>query len=717
MKGRSVSSNNMIRCSVALTGIAGFWALMLAHGTPPHRAPKHQDAVPGTLSMYVSVPDSHYDPIWEPLDSNATIASFFERIANVQKVSKVFWRGAQGENYVNLGIHRKENPSRFEFYSVWERYLYDTVGVNRIAVQEAHRRGVQLYMMASLFDFGASPEAEYWDTLPYGVEDATLASHPEWKPIDRFGERRQPGPYELSIPAARAYLVKRFTDQAVNGGYDGLFFYTYMENYATRFPDEFGYSDEAVAEFKQRYGVDPRKETFDVQKWRDLKGEYVSQFFRELSKAFHAKGKKLTVALSAANPNLPQEWPLSGGRVAVGATMDWQRWLQEGSIDELCVMGGTADAGKALVRKALPFRKSESISVTLLTDRPFSPDMQALVAEGAHLTGWGAPGQQMLRHNLKAVPAAGVRAGDWKDRSEALARIVRHEIKPEPSEVEKDIDDENPIVRRQALRARARLGPASANVFAGRLSDSEPSVRVAAIEALGMSGDAAAAPLILDRLRGDTNWIEKEVAVKAFVALRGVAQDQVLAALKDPSANVRQVAVRAIMGWKDKENTFFDQLRPLAQSDPDEVTRYYALQAILPIPDPASWDITIAGLDDPSSTVRSQATKNVASFASRLSGDRRKKAFAILKEQFGRYGQGSTLPDADWAWRNLGKALVRFGPEGSAALEAFRTQKNDPVLAFRAYLALYVPFSTGKFSDSSLEEDKRVHDTYSPGIR
>src|SRR5207253_6840820 len=133
----------------------------------------------------------------------------------------------------------------------------------------------------------------------------------------------------------------RFTSQVLDSDYDGLFLYTYFENYTTRFEDEFGFNDPIVAEYQQRYGVDIRTEPFDRRTWGALRGEYVTEFLRQLHSSLQEHGRRLTVAVSAANPDRIQEFPLNSGRINSDLVIDWRSWVQRGLVDEIAIMGGS----------------------------------------------------------------------------------------------------------------------------------------------------------------------------------------------------------------------------------------------------------------------------------------------------------------------------------------------------------------------------------------
>ena len=142
-------------------------------------------------------------------------------------------------------------------------------------------------------------------------------------PVDRYGVRAQNGPIEFAYPAARRALIDIFLHYLDRDKLDGIAFFTYCENYGQRFEDEFGYNQPIVDEYKRRYGVDIRTQEFDKHLWYEIRGEYVTQFLRELRAALKAHGKKLGVRLNPREPNMPDRWNvpdyfLTPGRIYPG---------------------------------------------------------------------------------------------------------------------------------------------------------------------------------------------------------------------------------------------------------------------------------------------------------------------------------------------------------------------------------------------------------------
>jgi len=121
--------------------------------------------------------------------------------------------------------------------------------------------------------------------------------------------------------------------------YDGIFFYTYVENCGARYLDEYGFNEPIVREYERRYGVDIRKRPFNKEAWYRLRGEYMTQFIGELHSALAAKGKKLSLAIYPPTPNYPESWDGSRVDIPQGGTYTWTGkagWNKESSMNCLC---------------------------------------------------------------------------------------------------------------------------------------------------------------------------------------------------------------------------------------------------------------------------------------------------------------------------------------------------------------------------------------------
>ncbi|MFM2166767.1 MAG: hypothetical protein RIS79_1138, partial [Verrucomicrobiota bacterium] len=186
------------------------------------------------IDVYVSTGDNHYLGSSLPIDSPASIAATFDLFKNVNHARRVYWRGLEASCWLATMHARAENPRYFSFFE-WLRELYATVSPDTLAVKAARARGMEIWGMGSLFDWGSQMDTPGFNDYPFAFESTLRLTHPEWAPVDRHGARRQGGPIELAYPEARKALVNLTVKETLKAGYDGICFLTYVENYSLRF--------------------------------------------------------------------------------------------------------------------------------------------------------------------------------------------------------------------------------------------------------------------------------------------------------------------------------------------------------------------------------------------------------------------------------------------------------------------------------------------------
>jgi hypothetical protein len=92
--------------------------------------------------------------------------------------------------------------------------------------------------------------------------------------------------------------------------------------------DQFGFNAPVVEEYQARYGVNIREQDFDVDAWRRLRGEYVTQFLREVRAFTQTKGIRLAVGMPRGDYLGPPVGNLH---------LDWRTWVAAGLVDDLIV--------------------------------------------------------------------------------------------------------------------------------------------------------------------------------------------------------------------------------------------------------------------------------------------------------------------------------------------------------------------------------------------
>jgi hypothetical protein len=672
-------------------------------------------AVPATaadpLYVYCSTGDNQWVSDWQPIDSPATVDALFEWLHDTHGVSRMYWRGEQERMWLEYAHFRPENPRYYAWWTDWIRHLTGRVKTDELAIRAARKLGMEIYMHGPLFDHGAQGDAGGCGMFPYATQDKLLIEHPEWRPVDRWGERYAPGPPEFCYPELRRILVDRHVRHAAK--YDGISFYTYVENMAQRYMDEFGYNEPIVNEFKRRHGVDIRREPFDREAWNRLRGEYVTQFLVELHDALKARGKKLSMVLRPDQPHLPQRWlAVKDPALPTGAIhMDWEGWVRQGAVDELFVWG-VGMSGERLAQQAVDACAGTGVRVVVLCSYPFKDVWQPLKARGLVTASVAAPGYGIDPWAREPTSAETLTSFSWRLRMQTLVDVKAGKLPVAPAAVAARLTDPHVLVRREALRTLAKL-KAGDHVAAveSALADRETSVRTAAATALGVIGGPASAERILAGMEKDDGFQYREAAIRSLVAMKDVAVPALAAHAASRRWWVRETVARVM-----SESTHADARAMLLRSleDGDYRVRYWAVWGAKRFTDDIALEALFQALGDQTTTVQLRAATALGERATALPPAFGDQVFAALRGLFETYGDGCKRSDAGWGGRVVGMALQRFGERGQKALEGWRDQRQDRWLAWAAYLVLHVPQNPHVALTFTEEEAVATHDKYAP---
>lgn len=673
---------------------------------PPPRHPR--------LYAYCSTGDNQWVSEWLPVDSRATIEAMFEWLRDTYGVQRMYSRGEQDRIWLENHLIRRENPLYHDWWTNWVGHLTRDVQTDKLAIRAARHQGMEIYAITGVFEYGAQGDVGGCAYFPYATEDRLRLEHPEWCPVDRWGERRAPGPIEWCYPEARKLLVDRYVRHTVQPGYDGIAFYTYVENMGMRYMDEFGFNEPIVAEFKRRHGVDIRTEPFDREAWNKLRGEYFTQFLRELHDALKPRGKKLCMLLRPDEPNLTQRWLSMPTDVLCqgGIQMDWEGWVKQGVVDELYIYCGAELRG--LAARVLEACRGTDVRVVAFSSSPFTPDWQPLLDQGLALCTVPSPGYGIDPLSLEPTRLETLNSDDWKLRAQTLADIGAGKLAADPTAVAPLLHDRHVLVRREAVRALGRLKAADyVPQLEQTLSDPESSVRIQAATALGLVHGPHSVEAILGALARDPGFQFKQECITALAAMGEAAGPALREALDSPHWWVRGVATRAL--GTGKVPNAEDALR-VACADSDDRVRYWALAGLTTVAGAAAFDALLGGLMEESPTVQGRAATDMASLlrADLLTVEQAEAAYATLRQRFREYGDGCTRSDSGWGWRPVGMALLACGDRGRKALEAFRDQRQDVWLAWAAYEVLHIPQAPSTHILCDEAEAIRIHDEFAP---
>jgi HEAT repeat protein len=689
----------------SLAGAALLWRLQL------------NSARAGPQHVYAYCPtDNQYNLDSLPVDSPATVEAIFEFLSKTFAMKRVYWRIGNSQ----LGLQDEpDGPFACDFVN-WLAYLSNQVKVNDIAIAAAHRRGMQIYIVADLFDHGSQADAD-----PCSGEDRLRIEHPEWCPLDRWGERRAPGPIEFCYPEARHLLISRYLRHVAQYGYDGISFWTYVER-VIRYRDEFGFNEPIMSEFKRRHGVDIRNQPFDKEAWYCLRGEYLTQFMRELHTALAAKGTKLSMAIYSPAPNYPEPW--DGGKVDFPAAgmiyMDWEGWVQEGIIDELFVWWRGDQ--KALLNRMLKVCKGKPVELTVAAAKPFDEEWKPFVKAGVTPVSVWAPGFELDRVSPEPSGAEALKNPDWRWRMQALAdmrigsgvtffaeRLRAGGPMADASAVAALTSDPHVLVRRQAMFALGALqAGAYVPLLEAALTDEESSVRIAAAFALARVNGPETARHIVAALMIDGNFQMKMACVGALAAMKEKAQPALGEGIKSSSRAVREVCVRALSenGLPSSQPAVLSVLA----SEESELILFYAITGLAKHASPELIRALLKALGDRRFKVQMWAANSLAEVASALSADEAREASSALEQLFRQFGDGCKRSDAAWGWRTVGNAMLACGEHGREMLETMRTQRQDRWLAWAAYEVLYVLSLPKKIILCEEKEAVENHAKYAP---
>jgi hypothetical protein len=207
----------------------------------------------------------------------------------------------------------------------------------KVVQQIAHQRGMQVFLYVSLFDEG-------WPLIPKKIREVSYhnrmhcqhvswqsdfsRTNPEYALVDRTLRNHQWGVLCLGYPEVRQHLIHRYLRLLRDGNFDGLFVCLRTQSRPAEHADQYGFNAPIHQEYLKRYGIDIRNEDYDLQTWRDLLGEYLTRFLKELRKVLSTEQVNLAVGVPRGSIFGP---PMGN------ATLQWPVWVREGIIDQLII--------------------------------------------------------------------------------------------------------------------------------------------------------------------------------------------------------------------------------------------------------------------------------------------------------------------------------------------------------------------------------------------
>ena len=676
-------------------------------------------------TVYFTVGDAQDLLDFPPMDSRTSIATLMETLQAQWQMERIWWRGGQDEIWGEEFVIRPENRLFARIWDWWRDLQYRKVGTNRIAVEEAHKRGMKIFLTYGLFDSGSQAEAGY-SGFPYAVEDRLRFEHPEWVPVNRWGTWRQGGPIEFAYPDARRQMAAYLTKYVVDGDYDGISFLTYAENFSMRYEDEFGYSAPIVAEFQEKYGVDIRKEAFDKDAWRRMRGRHLTEFLRLLKKQLAAHGKQIAICVHGQQPEKPILWNIDGG-VPTAGNFRWsiEEWMKGDVVDEICIY--TPASEEVIERLMQKIRDTKSpVRLSVFRSRGELRDrLPRVMFLGREIeSGYGSDHWiDYPDEKLDPEPVASLNGGDAYARRRVLTLALKGKQVLTAAQLAAAMKDPDLYVRRTALRTIARQkiqGLTSELIVA--LGDPEITVKCLAAVALGEVGDTAAVEDLLTaslqnegmfqlQYRAVADALRKFTAVEASSAAVKAA---LVRKLSSEQAATRELTLYYFSLIGAPSTLEVEQLlKEIVLRDENEAARELGLvnlRSSFGATKSVTQIIRAVMHEDRSHAVQVRAAASFATMMSRLPADDPARASALeeLVAFFRQYGDGSQRTDRAWGWRLLGNGLLEFGPAGEAALKTLMAEGTNRDLSDRAWRILYLK-QGDKFFPITEAEDVTAH--------
>lgn len=701
---------NLIAC--ALIGL-----MSSAMGDPATQTAVNDDhqAVQKPLGVLISTGDNYWLGESLPFDSAAAIEASFDFL-NDLGIKHVYWRGMQDLTYIDTIEQRPESPRYYTFMQ-WVKQIHREVDPERRVVEAARKRGMKIWAVGTLADWGATADTPAFADYPYNCESKLRNEHPEWVPTDRYGVLKQGGNISFAYPEARTALVALHLKYMEMYGYDGLSFLTYNENHSMRFNDEFGYTDAAVKDFKERHGIDVRTEDWtrsaSRQDWYALQGEYLTAYLRQLKEGLSKNNQKLSICLQPFDIHLPQPWSTAPELMwtAGPLSLDLETWVRDGIVDDF-MMFGNCDRNRQVkaLQDVLWLTRNTSTTTAVTTSSPNDPrwmpfmkqGMPAVVAfseEEAYFDQCIIPDQPL--QSLKSERAI--------LRMKVLAQISRG-MKATLADVAPLAEDRNLIVRRMALRALGKLkDPAAVPVIEKGLEDSERTVRFAAGNGLIENHGPESARKLLAAVEKDPVHPMIEIVGRGLQHFDPSTKPILLEVISKSDVPAARVAAL----WAIATMVGEDDIGPLEKSLSDSSTqaRFLAAEGMSRLRSPRAVEGMIAALDHADPVVSNRIATSLASVLSSIPNELtelRPKALAALKALYAKFGDGCQRADADWGYRPVGDALLAMGPQGEAVLREFMDQTVDIRLAEQAWKNLYVKRAWNSFSEVTEKENAQI---------
>lgn len=137
-----------------------------------------------------------------------------------------------------------------------------------------------------------------------------------------------PAMLEPAFDGARKIWLGR-ANTMLTAGVDGVSIRTYCHHNGPYHFLKYAFAQPVRETFKSLYGREPEMRDDDYEKIRNIRGDFYTQFIRDVSMLVRSKGKKLSVEIESGI-EVPPKW-----HCRMQLPLQWRKWVEEGLVDEL----------------------------------------------------------------------------------------------------------------------------------------------------------------------------------------------------------------------------------------------------------------------------------------------------------------------------------------------------------------------------------------------
>jgi hypothetical protein len=256
------------------------------------------------------------------LDTPEAIARSVNRWHDELDAGLILWREARSLRQYARWFHTQGVSRR----TISQR-LDPDMDEHRVVIDAAHERGMKAYLYVTIFDEGWPLELS-WRGGYETWQSYYVLRHPEHQLVDQTGREPLHGVLCYAYPEVRRYKLGLIRWLLDGYDWDGVFICTRSQSRPARHADQFGFNEPVVREYERRHGVNIREQDFDLDQWRRLHGEYLTQFLQEVKELLNQRGLALAVGIPRASYLGP---PIGN------LYLDWPAWVREGLVDTLVI--------------------------------------------------------------------------------------------------------------------------------------------------------------------------------------------------------------------------------------------------------------------------------------------------------------------------------------------------------------------------------------------